>query len=190
MAKHAPGKLCKQCGKDMTGMLMYGRRVYCGIDCTFAGRKFSPEKALARFMSRVEKRESGCWVYKGATDKWGYTHLGVNGRRHQAHRFFYEQANGKIPAGKIVLHTCDTPPCVNPEHMRIGTHADNHADMVSKGRHAKGAQTKRAVLNEDQVREIRRLRATGMPYQKIGAVIGCSYSTARYAVVEYWKHVK
>jgi len=64
----------------------------------------------------------------------GYAMLGRKGRKLYAHRVAWEEANGPIPEGMCVLHRCDNPPCVNPEHLFLGTHRDNTQDMLAKGR--------------------------------------------------------
>lgn len=76
----------------------------------------------------------GCWIWDGAKDAAGYGFKKYQGKQWKAHRWMYTQHKGAIPEGKVLLHTCDNPSCVNPEHLRIGTHQDNSDDMFAKGR--------------------------------------------------------
>ena len=81
---------------------------------------------------------SGCWIWTGGIDKDGYGRgfRAEGSRKPGAHCFAYERTYGAIPLGLFVLHSCDNPRCVNPEHLSLGTHADNMADMMRKGRNA------------------------------------------------------
>lgn len=127
---------------------------------------------IDRFFAKVEKTP-GCWLWLGATDRKSYGRFSVGGSRHPdgtrrnsmvaAHRFSFELQEGPIPAGDgfhgtCVLHRCDNPRCVNPEHLFLGSNADNVRDMISKGRARpnppKGSAHKLAKLNEEQVRQI------------------------------------
>lgn len=91
-----------------------------------------------RFFSKIERIPiSGCWLWTGATKKgYGDIFIGAGaGRKHiSAHRFSWEFHNGAIPEGLIVCHKCDIHECVNPEHLFLGTHADNMQDCSNKGR--------------------------------------------------------
>ncbi len=88
-----------------------------------------------RFWSKVDK-SGECWIWTGATRTSGYGAFAVPpGRVRDAHRMSFELSGGEIPAGAFVCHHCDTPRCVRPGHLFIGTPADNTHDMVSKQRH-------------------------------------------------------
>ena len=115
--------------------------------------------------------ENECWVWQGGLDKSGYgvtNAMRPTGRRgpSRAHRVIYEALVGPIPAGKLLMHSCDNPPCVNPAHLRPGTDAENLADMAAKGRSARGSKHRAAKLDEPTVMEIRRKYATGKYQQR------------------------
>lgn len=97
-----------------------------------------PHEAV-RFWARVDK-SGACWLWTGSQNpRWGYGMTTLSFRKGPitAHRVAYRIANGPIPEGKLIMHECDNRLCVNPAHLRLGTSAENIADMVSKGRHFK-----------------------------------------------------
>jgi len=87
-----------------------------------------------RLRKRTNVGPGGCWIWTGARTPHGYGQVQVDGRRMLIHRASWEQENGPIPAGLLVLHRCDTPPCINPEHLFLGTQSDNMRDSKAKGR--------------------------------------------------------
>lgn len=90
-----------------------------------------------RFMKYVEKTES-CWIWVGYTNDTGYGALNVEGSPKLSHRLSWTFFKGEIPEGAYVCHKCDTPNCVNPDHLFLGTQQDNMADMDTKGRRRYG----------------------------------------------------
>lgn len=84
---------------------------------------------------------ASCIEWDGHLDKDGYGQVYSAGRKWQAHRLAWTKVNGAIPKGKLVLHSCDNPACVNIDHLRIGTHADNVRDAVVRKRHKESKKT-------------------------------------------------
>lgn len=88
-----------------------------------------------RFWAKVDKSQ-GCWVFTGhRNSRDGYGRIGVGARVWLAHRMAWTLEHGPIPDGLFVLHHCDNPPCVRPDHLFLGNDSDNRWDMVMKGRH-------------------------------------------------------
>lgn len=99
------------------------------------GRKSIPDSAkLAHIFDRAEKKESGCWEYPGWRNATGHVNIYHRTQKWLVHRFVWTLVKGEIPKGMCVCHRCDNPPCCNPDHLWIGTTADNNRDMHSKGR--------------------------------------------------------
>jgi hypothetical protein len=100
--------------------------------------------------------ESGCHLFLGQLTANGYGRFMVNGKRQTTHRYAWALANGPIPFGMNVCHKCDTPSCVNPNHLFLGTTRDNARDKVVKNRHYHGrrAAIDRSSINDEQAMEI------------------------------------
>ena len=101
---------------------------------------------------------SACKESYLSPDKDGYPRVSVGGKRYRASRYYYCKANG-IPIeaikGMVVRHKCDNCHCINPEHLELGTHADNMRDTVVRGKSRKGVKHPLAKLTEEQVRSIK-----------------------------------
>lgn len=149
-----------------------------------------------RFWSYVLKTAS-CWLWAGSRDTHGYGQF----RHQRAHRIAYELTKGAIPIGKLVCHSCDVPWCVCPDHLFIGSAADNAEDAVLKGRRPgaaprflntpKGATHHRARLTEDNVRDILiQTNANTATMSDLARKYGIARQSVRDIVQRRcWKHV-
>ena len=114
--------------------------------------------AAVDFLARSQPDpNSGCWLWEGDLSTTGYGRITVARKGWKAHRASWAVANNAHPGSGFVMHTCDTPVCVNPDHLRLGDHTDNMQDMIAKGRKAStaGDAHGKAVLTEEIVRHIR-----------------------------------
>ncbi len=111
--------------------------------------------------SVLKDPRTGCWIWKRYVQTLGYGQAEVGGTIWLAHRLSWTVHQGVIPKGMLVLHRCDTPRCVNPEHLFLGTHKDNTDDAIAKGRFDPMALSRHsrknrvAKLTDDMVRAIR-----------------------------------
>lgn len=108
-----------------------------------------------RFWANVDKSavHNGCWIFTGFI-KWdGYGWLNRNGRNMTAHRYAWILTHGEPQEGAHILHQCDVPACCNPDHLRLGTHRENMAEMMERGRHNSSQIKKyKPVLHPHRVR--------------------------------------
>ena len=114
--------------------------------------------ARTRFDAKIAPQESGCIEWIAGRDRWGYGTMWFNRKHRGAHTMSWFFNHNAFPVkGKILLHSCDNPKCVNVQHLREGTHQDNSNDKVSRGRQAflKGEKNGQSKLKRYQVDEIR-----------------------------------
>lgn len=111
----------------------------------------------------IPEPNSGCWLWLGGTQSQGYGMLGPRNAKVLASRYAYEKYRGPIPPKLQVLHKCDTPLCVNPDHLFVGTRRDNMQDASRKGRMHPGEADGMAKLTQQQVDQIRRDASNGIP---------------------------
>lgn len=146
-----------------------------------------------RFWAKVDSSsEDGCWNWTASVAGKGYGQIKLPGTRRQAyaHRLSYEFHNGPIPQGLMVLHRCDNPRCVRPDHLFLGTGADNLGDMAAKGRHLYGERNSKHRLTERQVHTIFDLSGAGLSQAKIAKEVGIGQpQVGRILRGERWHHV-
>lgn len=152
------------------------------------------EECKARFWSRVRKGD-GCWLWTGGLNKPnGYGQINVQRRHRLAHQVAWCIANpgSSIPPGQCVLHRCDNPQCVNPDHLFLGTHSDNMHDMYSKDRRqsARGEKHGLAKLTSQDVIAIRARKARGLSLHRLAKDFGVARRTIQHVVQRRtWTHV-
>jgi hypothetical protein len=142
---------------------------------------------LDRFWRNTIKGD-GCWLWIGPKDDFGYGRLRNGARRVRAHRLSYEMFRCSIPADKFVLHSCDNPACVNPEHLRVGTALENVQDKVHRYRQTKGEASPWAKLQTEQVIAIKSADGTDRALAQQYGVSHSVISAIRRGVK--WKHIQ
>jgi hypothetical protein len=133
-----------------------------------------------RFWRYVEtEANTGCWLWSGAANGEGYGTFHVRPKNLMAHRFSWSLHNGPIPDGLFALHKCDTPACVNPDHLFLGTKGDNARDKARKGRchDNRGERHGMSKLTDFQVSCIRLRLDEGQTQTRIAADFGVAQCT-------------
>ena len=140
-----------------------------------------------RFWKKVRKTDT-CWLWEGYLDRNGYGQVRISMKCYYVHRASYEAAYGSIPSGQYILHKCDTPNCVRPDHLFPGTQRDNMEDCRRKKRMSCGESRYNSQLTEKNVKMIRESALSG---QELSAMFNVSRSHI-YDIKHRrrWKHVK
>lgn len=158
---------------------------------------------IYKLRDRIRKKSNinnnGCWIYSGSTDAWGYPVCRVffeDIKLYKYSRVSYYVFKGPFDSKLSVLHKCDNPKCVNPEHLFLGTNSDNVKDALKKNRHVsqrynfKGDNNPRAVLNILEVKIIKMLLKCKFYHYEIEDVIGKGINVIRdISRQKTWKHI-
>jgi HNH endonuclease len=180
---------CPKCGnKFQIPLSKLGKRRFCRMGCKHS--KTLNERFFDKFKMTDKNK---CWEWFGNRNPSGYGMIGYLATQVLAHRVSWEVHRGKIPKGLFVLHRCDNPPCVNPNHLFVGTCKDNAQDMILKGRKpdTSGSKNGMSKINEADALKIRRLSAAGNNFTKIGRRFGlCTTSVSNIVKRKKWSHVK
>ncbi|OLU09272.1 HNH endonuclease signature motif containing protein [Achromobacter denitrificans] len=131
----------------------------------------------------------GCWLWQGGRNRLGYGQFCADAVKITAHRFSYMAYVGPIASGLCVCHRCDTPACVNPSHLWLGTNAENSVDRSNKGRSSRiyGEQNKASRLTDCQVMAIRSSMASE---RVVASQYGVAPSTVhRIRTGQSWTHL-
>jgi hypothetical protein len=186
-------KECPVCGARFSCRPSHST-VHCSRTCANS-KQVLP--LVDRFWARFTHpgNDADCWLWQGYRNRDGYGVLhqshSENRKATLAHRFSWELHNGPIPGGAIICHRCDTPPCVNPAHLFVGTDADNHRDKWQKGRAPSGSDHSNSRLTEEQVEYARAAYEAGETTQHaLAKELGVSPMTINRAIRgQTWRHV-
>lgn len=168
---------------EMVRAILEGRKTRKKQYVSASGDPMSAEHLVRRLANGLDKApEDGCWEWARSTTEDGYGRMTVDGRTVFAHRLAFELSGHEIGEGQHVLHRCDNPRCIRPDHLFAGTRSDNMRDCVSKGRHGGPPSPSFAELNPaskltaSEVSEIRSRLASGETQASLADMYGVSQS--------------
>ena len=187
-----PKYICQHCHETFLNPNVSRPPIYCSPQCDGDRKRLDRDKAL---WERIDQSggPDACWIWKGAKSPLGYGRLKIQTKYKvkvwSPHRLAYELTYSPIPPDLIVCHRCDVPSCCNPKHLFLGTYKDNTHDAYLKGRLIKGSKQVNAKLTEEQVAQIRTMRAS-MTLKVIAERFNISISSvSQIALRKQWKHV-
>ncbi len=199
---------CETCGKEYKwkkGKHQLKSR-FCNRDCLYKRthlwvtesktfwKTANEDQKLGRMKELYEKsviKKEGCWDWSRSLHHSGYTSLRIDGVQTSGHRASWMIHKGDIPKGMLVCHTCDNRKCTNPDHLFLGTHKENVQDMIVKKRGSCGSKHHEAKLDEEKIKEIKKLLALGVTCTRIAEDYGVSDGCIWFIKNgKSWKHVE
>ena len=168
------------------------KRKFNGSGTRNSSGQFEKQDDVKRFWSKVDKTNK-CWTWMReiTLDGYGRFTLSYGGAEH-AHRFSYRLTYGDFPKHLYILHRCDNPSCVRPDHLFIGTQKDNVADMIRKGRFrtARGTERKNSKLTEENIKLIAKLYLDGARNVTLSKMFNVGSGQISFILHgKRWKHV-
>lgn len=164
------GKICLKCKNWYKPQ---GDLKYCSLKCNLLGN--------------VVKKKNGCWIWKKSKNTFGYGKSCMNAKTISSHRASYIIFKGNIPKNILVLHTCDNPSCINPEHLYLGDHKKNHQDMIERDRAPK---FKKSKYSWDIIKKCWEMKNQGFTYLQIGIKKNIPWSTVAALIKKYNKFIR
>lgn len=187
---------CRTCGKPFRTFpcrIRTGRAFCC--DACYHVSVAAYRHLEERFWLKVDKSDGpdSCWPWLARLDKDGYGHFRLyryGEHSERSNRMAWRLTKGPIPAGLVVMHTCDNRACCNPRHLLLGTPLENNTDKILKGRQIRGEQIGNSRLTEQDVHHIRALLTQGQTNEQVAQAVGISAGTvSQIRLGRTWRHV-
>jgi hypothetical protein len=183
-------RTCASCGKPFRtypSRVGDGKGRCCSVVCHGSGRRAD---ITERFWSKVDT-SAECWIWTAAKRRDGYGMFQSETARNEvAHRVAWRLTHGPIPDGMCICHHCDNPPCVRPDHLFLGTVADNNRDKTEKGRQSAGEKNAAARIGRAEALKIVEQRRLGATSAALSGEFGLCISQIRNIVRgNNWKMV-
>jgi hypothetical protein len=148
------------------------------------------EKDACRLLRHVQEDNAGCWLWQRYKERDGYGWTNIRSTHMGAHRAFYLIFVADIPSDKVVCHRCDVRACCNPEHLFLGTLAENARDAVAKARHTRGEKHGASVLTDGDVFEVRHGALAQLSCREAAERLGVSSAlVSQIRNRRKWKHL-
>lgn len=183
--KSFSSKICPCCGNeffkpDYNSVNQWENRIYCSLMCKNQKLPLDEYKKerLSFIFSKTILKKSGCIEWKGCVNSSGYGVLNFLGKMDYIHRIVYKLIIGEIPEEFQILHKCDNRPCINPNHLFLGTHQDNMDDMISKRRNIL------KLKDIDAINKIVKQAREGIVYRHIAEEFGIDRTYANFIGVQ------